>query len=262
MTGYDICQKAAAIFGVLKDKESKAYAERLGKELAVSFRKKWIAGNGHAVKDEMQTSQALAIRHGMIAPSKKQAAVEELVRRIHRDGDHFKVGVVGGYVLFNVLAENGYADLAYRLITQTAPPSYGYLASIGETTLWENMYDFGDSNSNVYLKNGMPIQSLNHHFWGFVYTYFAKYVGGLSYNPNGNDISYAEVKPCFISALSYAETSYESPLGKVFVKWEKQEGGKTFVHVVVPQGMTVKLSVGGKEELLTAGAYCKVYNAM
>lgn len=262
LTGYDICKKAATIFGVLKDKEYKAYAEKLGKELVAAFRKKWIASNGYAVKDGMQTSQAMAIRHGLFAPSKKQAAVEELVRRIHRDGDHFKVGVVGGYVLFNVLAENGYADFAYRLITQTAPPSYGYLASIGETTLWENMFDFGDSHSNVYLKNGMPIQSLNHHFWGFVYTYFAKYVGGLSYNPTGKDVSYAEVKPCFISALTYAETSYDSPFGKIFVKWEKQEGGKTFVHVVVPQGMTVKLSVAGKEELLTAGSYRKVYNAI
>lgn len=261
LTGYDLCQKAAAIFGVLKQKENKAYAEKLGKELAAAFRKKWIAGNGYAVKSETQTAQALAIRQGMISPAKKQAAVEELVARIHKDGDHFNVGVVGAYALFNVLAENGYADYAYRLITQVSPPSYGYLVSIGETTLWESMYDFGDSPSNVYLKNGESIQSLNHHFWGFVYTYFVKNVVGLSVNPNFTNPAYAEVKPCFVSALTYAEASYEAPFGKLFVKWEREKD-KTFVHVVVPKGMTVKLCVAGKEELLEAGAYRKVYTAI
>jgi alpha-L-rhamnosidase len=209
----------------------------------------------------MQTSQALAIKMGMFTPSKKKAAVEELVGRIHRDGDHFIVGVVGGYALFNLLAENGYAELAYRLIAQTSPPSYGYLASIGETTLWENWCDFGDSQSNVRVKDGEPIQSLNHHFWGFVYTFFTKYVAGLSFNPNADDITYAEVKPIFITGLTYAETTYEAPLGKIAVKWEKK-GGKTFVCVSVPKGMKVKLSVQGKEEILEGGVYRKVYNAV
>ena len=259
LTGYDLCQKAAAIFGVLKDEENKAYAEKLGEELKSAFCKKWIAENGYAVKDKMQTAQALAIRQGMFTPEKKRAAVENLVERIHRDGDHFKVGVIGGYNLFHVLAENGYADLAYRLITQTSPPSYGYLASIGETTLWENMFDFGDSKSNVYLKNGMSILSLNHHFWGFVYSYFVKNVVGLSFNPKFDDITYAEVKPCFVDALDWAEASYDAPLGRMFVKWERK-GEEVFVCLDVPAGMTVKLFVQGNEELLQGGSYSKTYS--
>lgn len=256
LTGVDICKKAAAIFGVLNDKANKAYAEKLGKELTTAFCKKWIADNGYVVKDKMQTSQAVAIRQGMFSPAKKQAAVEELVERIHRDGDHFKVGVIGGYNLFHVLAENGYADLAYRLITQSSPPSYGYLVSIGETTLWENMFDFGNSKSNVYLKNGMSILSLNHHFWGFVYSYFVKNVVGLSFNPNFDDITYAEVKPCFVGALDYAEASYKAPLGEISVKWEKR-GEKVVLDVAVPTDMRVKLCVNGKEELLEGGSHCK-----
>ena len=261
LTGYDLCKKAAEIFGVLNDTENKAYAEKLGEELSLAFRKKWMAENGYEVKDPMQTSQALAIRHGMYEPTKKALAVEELVQRIHRDGDHFKVGVIGGYVLFHVLAENGYADFAYRLITQISPPSYGYLVSIGETTLWENMYDFGDSKSNVYLKNGMSILSLNHHFWGFVYSYFVKNVVGLSFNPNFTDTSYAEVKPCFVEALDFAQASYEAPLGKLFVKWEKN-GDERVVNVVIPQGMRVKLCVQGEEAVLLGGSHQKVYKGV
>ena len=261
LTGYDLCKKAAAIFGVLQDEENKAYAEKLGEELTAAFCKKWVADNGYEIKDKMQTPQALAIHHGMFVPEKKRAAIEELVERIHRDGDHFKVGVIGGYVLFHVLAENGYADFAYRLITQTSPPSYGYLVSIGETTLWENMFDFGDSKSNVYLKNGMSIQSLNHHFWGFVYSYFVKNVVGLSFNPSFTNTSYAEVKPCFVKALDHAEASYDAPLGKLFVKWERK-GEEVFVSLDVPAGMTVKLCVQGEEVLLNGGLHCKGYKVI
>ena len=69
------------------------------------------------------------------------------------------------------------------------------------------------------------------------------------------------VKPAFIAGLTYAETFYEAPLGKLAVKWEKKDS-KTFVYVTVPKGMVVKLSVQGKEELLEGGVYRKVYNAI
>ena len=86
-------------------------------------------------------------------------------------------------------------------------------------------------------------------------------MAGLSFNPKGDDVAYAEVKPAFVAGLTYAETSYETPLGKLAVKWEKKDG-KTFIRVTVPKGMVVKLSVQGKEELLEGGVYRKVYNAM
>ena len=258
LTGCDICEKAATMFGVLQDEKWKNFALCLGEELKAAFCKKWVAENGYSVLDGMQTSQAMAIAKGVFAPDKKKAAVEELVARIHRDDGHFKCGVVGGYTLFNLLAENGYADLAYHIIMQTSPPSYGYLVSIGETTLWENMFDFGESTSRVYLKNGMSIQSLNHHFWGFVYTYFVKCVAGLYFNPIATDISYAEVRPNFLSALTFAETEYDAPMGKIFVKWERTDEG-ILVSVTVPKGMKIKLIVGENEDLLEGGTHHKKY---
>lgn len=276
---YDICQKAGVMFRAIGQTEKAEYAEKLGGEIAAAFRKKWVRGGsvenaeeikrlnesgfmnkqGWPVKDKTQTAQCMALCFGMIEEENKRAAVEELVRRIERDGNRFNVGVVGAHSFFNVLAENGCADLAFRLIMQSEGPSYGYLVDRGETTLWESMYDFGKSKSNVILKNGRGIDSLNHHFWGFVYVYFVRYVAGLRYNPDASDVNYAEVCPVYTQGLSYAETSYDAPAGKLFVRWDKTEKGIT-LKVCVPKGMRVKISYQGQEEVVQAGVFEKTYN--
>jgi alpha-L-rhamnosidase len=258
LVGYDLCQKAAKIFAVLGMMAEKAEIDLLADELMDSFRKKWVDESGYAIKSKTQTAQSMALRNGVFAPDKKAAAAGELVSRIHRDNSHFNVGVVGAYGLFETLAENGYVELAYRLITQKTPPSYGYIAELGESTLWECMYDFGESESPIALKHGERINSMNHHFWGFVYSFFVKYVAGLRMNPGFDDISYAEIQPNSICGLTHAEADYETPNGKLSVGWERK-AGRLYVRVSVPAGMKVKLSVQGKEEFLTAGNYKKVY---
>ena len=190
----------------------------------------------------------MAIFYGLCdSVEEKEKALAVLLDEIHKKNDHMGVGVLGGRVIFRVLCEGGYKDLAIKMIIRPDVPSYGYMIDEGMTTLAEFLRPAG--------------KSLNHHFWGFVYTFFTKYVAGLIFNPNANDITYAEVKPTFIAGLTHAETSYEAPLGKIFVKWEKKDR-KTFLSVTVPKGMKIKLFVQGKEELLEGGAYRKVYNAI
>lgn len=277
LVGYDLCMKAAQLFVVVGQTEDAEYAQTLGEEFAAAFKKKWIKGNsvenaeaveklnktvgngqGWPVADKTQTAQAMAIALGLFDEREKKNAVEELVNRIKRDGNHFNVGVVGGYSFFNVLAENGYAALAYELIMRPQPMSYGYIVDRGETTLWEKLYDYGPSKSNVILKNGMPISSRNHHFWGFVYTYFVRYVAGLRFNPDGTDVNYAEISPVYTDGLAYAEAYYEAPTGKLCVRWDKTAEGVVF-KVSVPENMRVKLSFEDKEILLTAGKFEKIF---
>ena len=258
LVAYDICIKAERIFNLLGNTIYAMKAKILGEELMAAFRKKWVKDNGFSVKSETQTAQVLAIKHSVFISEKKAQAMQELIRRIERDGNHFNVGVVGGYELFDTLAENGYVELAYDLIMQKTAPSYGYVVDLGETTLWEIMYDFGDSKSKVAYKDGNRILSMNHHFWGFVYSYFVRYVAGLQINPNFVDAKYAEIKPYFLNSLTWAETAYETKMGRLAVKWEKVEE-QVAIYITVPKDMKVRLIVGETEETLTVGNYKKEY---
>ena len=276
LVGYDICRKAAVLFKLIGQTDKAEYAQTISEEFAMAFKKKWINGGsvenaeaveyinstdgkngqGYPVKDKTQTAQAMALALGLFDEDKKEVAIKELVRRIERDGNFFNVGVIGAYSLFNVLAENGYAAFAYKLIMQPTPPSYGYLVDRGETTLWENLYDYGSSKSKVLLKNGKRITSHNHHFWGFVYTYFVRYVAGLRYNPDAKDVNYAEISPVYTEGLSYAEAYYVAPKGKISVRWDKL-GDEFKFKVSVPENMRVKLSFRGREEMLMSGEFVK-----
>ena len=56
----------------------------------------------------------------------KAAALAQLTGDILAHGNHTTCGIIGWRWELDILSANGYADLAYALITQTTYPSYGY----------------------------------------------------------------------------------------------------------------------------------------
>ena len=219
--------------------------------LREAFAKKWLTDT--ACKCESQTAQALCLHYGLFAPEKVPAAAEELVRRIQRDGNVMDVGILGGYVLFDVLSENGYTDLAYRLITQTKAPSYGYFANRGETSLRESLIGHGQSRDDTRLYDGNTINSLNHHFWGFVYDWLTRHITGLSINetyknPNSGRLRIPDAETDEVTYL------YRFPCGTLRLHWAKHNAVRR-LQLTVPQGAEIILDLGAERRSLTAGEY-------
>ena len=104
---------------------------------------------------------------------------------------HFYTGVLGGRVIYRVLAENGYIDLAYNMIVRPDYPSYGNWIARGATTLWE-VFQPEDSDR---------IGSLNHHFWGDISSWFTQALSGIRMAAHGepNEVDF---RPSFISRLT------------------------------------------------------------
>ena len=62
--------------------------------------------------------------------------------------------MLGGRVIYRVLAENGYIDLAYNMIVRPDYPSYGNWIKRGATTLWEGFYpEGGRVLCEIFLKS-------------------------------------------------------------------------------------------------------------
>lgn len=89
---------------------------------------------------------------------------------------HLDVGVLGGRVLFHVLTDFGYSDLAFSMITRPDYPSYGNWIARGATTLWEVFQPEGSDR----------IGSLNHHFWGDISSWFTQALSGIRMAPHGD----------------------------------------------------------------------------
>ncbi len=219
----DIATKAAFFYDVLGYEKDKIYAEKMALEMRRSIRNKLIDFNTMTVYGNTQTAQAMGIHYGLFEENEKKAAVLKLVELIHNRGDFIKVGVLGGRVIFRVLADNGYGELAFHMITRPEYPSYGNWVARGATTLFE-----------CFDPPTGKIESLNHHFWGDVSAWFYIYLGGMRYNPSGYDHNEINIKPIFIKQLGEVTCSFDCALGRVGTYW-KRTGYKITLTVDVPE---------------------------
>ena len=184
------------------------------------------------VAGECQTSQAMALYYGVFDEAEKQAAFEKLLALIDECGDRMDLGVLGGRVLFHLLAEYGYADLAWKMTVEQGHPSYGDLARRGATTLWESFYP-----ENAHWNP----PSLNHHCWGDISAWFIKAVAGISVAPVGGGLA-CEIKPAFVTALEDASAYHVTSVGKIASAW-KREGDEIVLTLEIPEGMSGKISL-------------------
>lgn len=219
----DICKKAAFIFDILGKKLEYEYADKLFLEFRNSIRNNLIDFPTMTASGSCQTSQAMAIYYNVFDESEKPAAFQRLMSFIHQANDSMDVGVLGGRVLFHVLAAFGEADLAYHMITKPDYPSYGNWVSRGATSLWED-----------FMPEGQRVTSHNHHFWGDISAWFMKEIAGLHINPFRRDVNELRIRPHFISDLTYAEAYHIGPAGKVAIKWIRHDH-QISLNIIVPE---------------------------
>lgn len=210
----DIARKAAFIFNELGMNEQAEFALKLVKRLRAAMRRNFFDFSTGYVNGDTQTSCAMAIFYGLLeTEEEKQKVLDYLLNLIvNKDKEHFNVGVLGNKVLFRVLCDNGYADLAYKMVVRTDFPAFGNLIARGATSLWE----FHDPE-------GGKIDSLNHHFWGDISAWFYQYLAGIRVNPTVKDITHVDIVPVFPEGLYKVNCEHELVQGKIQVTIDRTD---------------------------------------
>ncbi len=224
----DIATKMAVMFDALDMSAQAEFARAIATQYRNAFRKNLINFETMTVSGECQTSQAMAIYYNLFDSAEKTRAFDKLLKLIHDADDHMDVGVLGGRIVFHVLSDFGYADLAYKMITRPDFPSYGYIVNQGFNTLWERI-------------TREPVDSVNHHFWGDITAWFVKVLVGIDYNPDVTDLNHVDIKPHIVDALNDASAYYDSNFGRIECSWIKKDG-KVTLTVNIPNGMTGVIS--------------------
>lgn len=209
-----ICEKSAFIFDVLNMPLQKQFALALYDEIRNATREHLIDKENLIADVKCQTSQAMAIYYNVFDECEKDKAFEILLDMIHENNDFIDFGILGARVLFHLLSDRGYSDLAYKMICRPEWPSYGNFIEKGYTSLPEN-----------FVIDEADIHSLNHHFYGDISNWFISKVAGLKYNPDATDCKNLVIEPSFIATLDYAKASFESPFGNIECGWERDESG-------------------------------------
>ena len=180
-----------------------------------------------------QTGTVLALQAGIASEDDIKEIIAALAYDIEtlHDGHH-STGMHGLRTLFRYLAENGKADLAYRMYTEPTFPSPAYLVETGMTTWPGRQLEF--DKMDVWRR------SLNHAYYSQVATVLHEHILGIKSDPEAPGYKRVVLKPQFTKNLASANGYTTSLYGRVESSWRVSESGLEWrVRIPVNTAATV-----------------------
>jgi alpha-L-rhamnosidase len=160
----------------------------------------------------------------MVPENKKGAVLQNLFENVEITTDcHVSTGILGTRYILDTLTKYGRADLAYRLVTQTTYPGWGYMIKEGATTLWERW---------EYMAGG-GMNSHNHIMFGSIDAWFYRVLAGINQDLSAPGFRRLSIKPYILGDLNYVSASVQTIRGLVSSSW-KTEQNNLAVEVSLP----------------------------
>jgi alpha-L-rhamnosidase len=231
---YDAALMAEMAAAIGRAADAEKY-QHLFEAIKAAFIDVYVDSDGR-IKGETQTVYVLALHMNLLPDDLRPKAAAHLVENIERCGGHLSTGFVGVSYLCPVLSENGYPDVAYRLLTNDTFPSWGYSVKQGATTIWERWDAW--THDKGFQDKGM--NSFNHYALGSIGQWLFQAVAGIEIGQPG----YTQIllRPRIGGGVSYARAEYDSMHGKIRSAWQI-EAGELRLSVSVPTNTTALIAV-------------------
>jgi alpha-L-rhamnosidase len=236
-TAYDaydfrVASEMAAAIG--KDGDAATYRDR-AERIAEAFVKAFVDDEGH-IEGSSQTGFALAYTMGLVPDSLREKMGARFADEIQRFKGSVATGFIGTPRLLPALHLAGRDDLAYHVLLNETYPSWLFEVKNGATTMWEHW----DSWTPEKGFAGSGMNSFNHYAFGSVGQYLYSVVGGIQTDSPGYGTF--SIRPVLGEGLTYANTTFDSPHGRIVSHW-KREGGRVLFDVSVPVNTTAEVAV-------------------
>ena len=223
-----LLSKIANILGYSQDKE---FYDKISSKTSKAYQNLLLNKQGK-LKNEFQTGYVLPIYYDMLDKNIKKLALENLVTLIKNNDYCLGTGFPGTpYILF-ALADNGYSDIAYKMLLNTKCPSWLYEVKVGATTIWERwdgLNELGECEIGNDGTGGMI--SFNHYAFGAVGDFLYKRLAGINIIEAG--YRKVRIEPLIGGDITYVNASTLTPYGKLFVQWQ-MTNDKFSIFVKVP----------------------------
>ncbi len=220
-----IVSKVAELLGLSDD--IKEYGE-LADNIKKAFRERFVDINNSTIAGDCQTSLACGIYQGLIEQEELPSFVSRMVEEVEKADNHIDCGILGTKYIMHALTNNGRADKAYAMATQTTFPGWGYWIQNGATTLYEDWEG---------------VSSLNHHMFGDISAWFYKGLAGINQDTNSIGFKNIIINPNIVGDLKWVRASYQSPYGLIKVSWEKEDDNQLKLNVSIPVNCTAEINV-------------------
>ena len=226
----------------------------LADRIREAFRAKYIGADGK-MPGETQAGYALALKYDLVPEVLRQAMVSHLLAAIEKRGGHLSTGFHSTVPMMDELVRAGYADVAYRLVTSTEFPGWGFMIENGATSMWERWdgYVKGRAERGGFQDPGM--NSFNHFAFGAIGEWMYRVIGGIRPDPEAPGWRHFFVRPVPGGGLTWAKAGYRSIRGDIEAAW-RLEGDRFLLSVTVPPNTwaTVDLPTADTGSVMEGGA--------
>lgn len=234
---------ASEIAKVLDKKQEEKYYGSLADSIKNAFRREFISDDGR-ITGNTQAGYALALEFDIVPENLKRKAVGHMVDCLLQYDNRMSTGIQSTIRLMNQLSENGYSDIAYRLLESKRFPSWLYSIDQGATTIWERWDGYVKGRG---LQNA-GMNSFNHYAIGAVGEWMFRHILGINYSTENPGYRHVIIKPEPGGSLIWAKGTYHSINGAIAVSWTKdREKFELDIQIPVNTVATVILPVLGKK---------------
>jgi alpha-L-rhamnosidase len=188
---------------------------------------------------DTQAGYVLALHMNLMPEALRAAAAQKLAEKIDANHGLLGTGFLGTPYLLEELTKEGQAKLAYKLLLNTAYPSWGYLVEHGATTMWERWN--GDQ-----MKGDPSMNSYNHYAYGAVADWIYRYAAGVDTTPLDAGFHTVVLHPVFDARLGSVAFDYDSSYGPIHSDWVVK-GTTAAWHVKLPANTTGRLKLTAAE---------------
>lgn len=249
---------AAKLCAVIGDFE-KEYYENLYLSIKNAFCGKFVDKEGRILSDT-QSAYAIAYSFGLID---KEIAKKHLVRKFEEDDGKLTTGFLGVKFLLPTLCDIGSSDIAYRLITNTDFPGWGYSVVNGATTIWERWDSYtkkdGIKEGTAFgMKEGM--NSFNHYSLGSCTEWMYSYCLGIRPSFDKPGCKKVVFAPYLDTSgkITFANGHYDTDYGRITVHWNKTENGYVY-EVALPLEIECEFNFDGMSVIKSDNKNGKYY---
>jgi alpha-L-rhamnosidase len=211
---YDL-EVIARIAHILKqDHDAKLYLAWRS-DVIEAFQKRFLSKG--TFTNRTQTAYILSLSFGLLPMNLRPTVARDLVDDIQKRDFHLSTGFIGTPYICQVLEDNGYLDVAYRLIEQETFPSWLFPVKQGATTIWERWdgwtpeIGFQDSQMN----------SFNHYAYGAVGAWMIRAIAGLEMDAEMPGGSHMYIRPRPGGTITAAQAQWHTPRGLASISWRK-----------------------------------------
>lgn len=218
-----VMKKFAKITG---NTEDIPYYEKQADSVKSAFKMEFLNTDSVFYGNNTLTDNLLPFYFGITDKRNERKIFNRIVEIIEVENNgHLSTGIVGAQWLMRLLTENGRADIAFKIASNTTYPGWGYMIKNGATTIWELW------NGNTAAPN---MNSCNHvMLLGDLLVWYYENLAGIKSAPDYPGFRVIEMKPSFVEGLDSVNASYHSVHGEIKSNWKKQEN-TLFWNISIP----------------------------